>query len=377
MNILHVAPIDSKRISGIKENAVNLVKAQSAFDGTRVGLLISSDDWDPWQLPGIPTITKRELLRDWPRSSWIDSIAKRVLLPDLVVFHSAFIPFHARLAEELTKRGIPYIICPRGAMTREALAQKAWKKWLGRRLFFDQYVAGAAAIQFLRQREYERSGDWGRPVIFAGNGVWPPDESVCAHPGSRPDRVFLFLGRLDIHIKGLDTLIEACDRCQNVLRHQRVVVRLVGPDVRGSTEFLTKEIQNRSLGDVVELVEPVPPEKRSQLLAHADLLLQPSRTEGHPTAVIDALAHGLPVLISPETNVLAEVLAARAGWGVMVNPSELARELVRLSLVPGEVLAQAGQAARHYAVTHLSWDRVAAKTLEKYRQIVRVARRAA
>jgi len=377
MNILHVAPISRKKISGIRENTLSLVKAQSTFPGTRVGLLISSDESEEWQLDGIPIATKRALSARWPRIPWFDRIARTILPPDLVVFHDTFIPFHARLAAEFTSRGVPYVVCPRGGMTREALSYKAWKKWLGRRLFFDQFVAGAAAIQFLRQREYERSGDWGRPVIFAGNGVWPPDESICAHPGSRADRVFLFLGRLDIHIKGLDTLIEACDRCQNVLRHHRVTIRLVGPDVHGSTQSLATEIRKRSLGGVVELLEPVSPEKRSEFLARADLLVQPSRTEGHPTAVIEALAHGLPVLISPETNVLAEVLAARAGWGVTVNPCELARELLRLSLVPGEILAQAGRAARHYAVTHLSWERVAAKTLEKYRQIIRVARRAA
>lgn len=377
MNILHVAPIDSNKISGIRQNAVSLAKAQNLLEGTRAGLLISSDDPHPWQLPGIPTITKHTLTKGCPRSQWIERIAQAVFYPDLVVFHSTFIPFHAWLGEQLTLRGIPYIICPRGGMTREALGQRAWKKWLGRRLFFDQFVAGAAAIQFLRQRELERSGDWGRPVIIAGNGVWLPDENLCARPGTHQQRIFLFLGRLDIHIKGLDVLVEACQRCQSVLRHHGTVIRLVGPSFRGSGEWLEKEIRARGIGDIVQLFGAVGAEERSRVLAEADLLLQPSRTEGHPASVIEALAHGLPVLISPETNMLNEVLAARAGWGVSVHPSELARELVRLSLVRGEVLAEAGRAARRYAVTELSWERVAAKTAEKYRQILRVVRRAA
>ncbi len=377
MNILHVAPIDSNKISGIRQNAVSLVKAQNLLEGTRAGLLVSSDDPHSWQLPGIPTITKRILIKSVPRNRWIERIAQTVFYPDLVVFHSTFIPFHAWLGEQLTLRGIPYIICPRGGMTREALAQRAWKKWLGRRLFFDHFVAGAAAIQFLRQRELDRSGDWGRPVIIAGNGVWLPDENMCARPGTHRQRTFIFLGRLDIQIKGLDVLVEACQRCQNVLRHHGTTIRLVGPSFRGSGEWLEKEIRTRRIGDILQLAGPVGAEERSRVLADADLLLQPSRTEGHPASVIEALAHGLPVLISPETNVLNEVLAARAGWGVSVHPSELARELVRLSLVRGEVLAEAGRAARRYAVNELSWERVAAKTLEKYRQILRVIRRAA
>ena len=376
MNILHIAPIHSQKISGVRQSAINLAKAQSRIDGTRVGLLISSDDTEPWQADELSIITKHALLKK-RENSWVDRIARVMFLPDLVVFHSTFIPFHARVADELKARGIPYVICPHGGMTREALAYKPWKKWLGRRSFFDSLVAGCAAIQYLTQGEFERSGDWGRPVIIVGNGIWPPDEASLATPGSQPQRVFLFLGRLHIEHKGLDILLDAVTRCQAELRRNYVQVRIVGPDCRGSAAWLSQQIARRAIGDLVILKDPVQEEAKSGEFRSADLFLHISRTEGHPTAVLEALSYGLPVLITSQTNVLPEVLAAGAGWGVTCDSADVARELVRLSRAHPSLLAATGLAARHYAVTELHWNRVAAKTLEKYRQIIRVARRAA
>jgi len=377
MNILHVAPIDSNKISGIRQNAINLARAQSRIDGTHVGVLISSDDVEPWQADELCIITRHALLKKQREGSWVERIARAMFLPDLVVFHSTFVPFHAQIADELKARGIPYVICPRGGMTREALAYKPWKKWLGRRIFFDSLVANSAAIQYLTQGEFERSGDWGRPVIIAGNGIWPPDEASLATPGSQPQRVFLFLGRLHIEHKGLDILIDAVTRCQAELRRNHVQVRIVGPDYQGSAAWLRQQITRRAIGDLVILKGSVQGEAKSEEFRSADLFLHISRWEGHPAAVLEALSYAVPVLITPQTNVLPEVLAAGAGWGVTCDSADAARELVRLSLVRGEVLAEAGRAARQYAVRELSWERVAAKTAEKYRQILRVVRRAA
>lgn len=282
-------------------------------------------------------------------------------------------PLHGELARQARLRGIPYVICPRGGMTEEAIQYKPWKKWLGRKLFFDRLVSGAAAIHYLTQGELERSGDWGRPIIIAGNGVWPPDATDLATPGRAKLRTFLFLGRLHIEHKGLDLLLEAVDRCQRHLRRNQTRIRLVGPDCQGSRAWLAGQIQQRGLGDIVSLHGPVLGEEKTRTFASADVFLHPSRTEGHPLAVLEALAHGLPVLITPQTNVLHDVLDAHAGWGVSCDPADLARALVRLSELSPAALAAAGRAARQLAVEHFSWDHIARKTLAKYSRLVRVA----
>jgi len=376
MKILHVAPLSWKNPNGVTEAVTNLALAQSQFPHVQIGLLVSSVDPGPIpQLP-IPVLLRRNMVRLAGRSSVWECLKFQLFAPDLVVFHSTFVPFHARLAKEFRARCIPYIVCPRGGMTREALAYKAWKKRLGRRLFFDALVAGASAIQYLSQGEYERSGDWGRPVIIAGNGIWPPPEENLANPGGRDTREFLFLGRLQIGIKGLDVLLEAVARCQSALRQSRARVRIVGPGCAQSDVFLRDEVARHSLGDIVNVEGPVQGDAKARTYAAADVFLHPSRTEGHPTSVLEALSHGLPVVVTAQTNVLHQVLAAGAGWAATHDPGDLARTLVRLARAAPQTLAGAGRAARQLALQQFTWPQAAEKTLSKYARILRLARAA-
>ena len=376
MKILHVAPLSWKNPNGVTEAVTNLALAQSQFPQVQVGLLVSSVDPGPVpQLP-LPVLLRRDMVHLAGWSSIWECVRSRLFVPDLVVFHSTFVPFHAWLARELRRRFVPYIVCPHGGMTREALAHKAWKKRLGRRLFFDALVAGASAIQYLSQGEYERSGDWGRPVIIAGNGVWPPPEEKLATPGRRDTREFLFLGRLQIEIKGLDVLLEAAARCQRELRQSQTRVRIVGPSCAQSETYLRDEVARHSLGDIVRVEGPVRGDAKAQAYATADVFLHPSRTEGHPTSVLEALSYGVPVVVTVQTNVLHQVLAAGAGWAATHDPGDLARTLVRLARAAPQTLAAAGRAARQLALQHFTWPQAAQKTLSKYTQILRLARAA-
>ncbi|MGB9688304.1 glycosyltransferase [Thermogutta sp.] len=376
MKILHVAPLSWKNPNGVTEAVANLAVAQSQFPQVQIGLLVSSVDPGPIpQLP-IPVLLRRNMVRLAGESSVWECLKSRLFAPDLVVFHSTFVPFHARLAREFQNHSIPYLVCPHGGMTREAMAQKAWKKTLGRRLFFDAFVAGASAIQYLSQGEYERSGDWGRPVIIAGNGVWPPAEDKLATPGGRAMREFLFLGRLEIEIKGLDILLEAVTRCHSELQRNRARVKIVGPGCARSDVWLREEVARHFLGDVVHVEGPIQGDAKTRAYSAADVFLHPSRTEGHPTSVLEALSHGLPVVITPQTNVLHQVLAAGAGWAVTHDPGDLARTLVRLARVAPETLAAAGRAARQLALEQFTWQQAAEKTLSKYARILRLARAA-
>lgn len=374
MNLLHVAPLSWKSPNGVTDAVTGAALAQSRLPQTRVAILVSSRDPGPVPRLEVPVLCRQDIPWILRRRAVWETVEKRIFHPDLVVFHSTFVPFHAEIAGELRARGIPYVICPHGGMTQEALRHKSLKKWLGRQIFFDGFVAGAAAIQYLTQGEFEHSGDWSRPVIISGNGVFPPSDSQLARPGTRRERVFLFLGRLHVQHKGLDVLLEAVARCQAELRQRRATVRIVGPDCDGSANELMAEIAERALADLVSVEGPVWGEAKSREFAGADVFLHPSRTEGHPTAVLEALAHGLPVVLTPETNVLHEVMAAGAGWGVSCDAEDLAKALVRLATVDSAILARAGQAARKLALERYTWDHVAEKTLGKYRRLFVSAR---
>ncbi|GAB4135333.1 glycosyltransferase [Thermopirellula anaerolimosa] len=372
MIILHAAPVTWRHPNGVTHAVQNLATAQNDVPGCRAGLWITSRDVGTLPPLNFPVFTPGD-------SAGIrapDRLPDTFRRPDLVVFHSTFVPLHATAAAHLRELGVPYLLCPHGGMAAEALRQKSWKKRLGRLWFFDRLVRGAAAIQYLSHGEWENSGDWGRPVIIAGNGVHPPTDDAIATPGRRSGRRFLFLGRLHIAHKGLDILLEACRKVKEPLLRRGVEVVIVGPDVGGSRRRIEERIRELDLGALVHVRDAAVGDEKRAWFQSADLFLHPSRTEGHPTAVLEAMSFGLPVLVTPGTNVADEVVTEGAGWETSCDPSELARDLRILAELPGTALARAGFAARNWVLRELTWNRVAARTVNKYQRVLQLARAA-
>lgn len=375
MIILHAAPVTWRYPNGVTLAVQCAVAAQNALPGCRAGLLMTSRDagvLPPLDFPVFPVGERF----GGSRGRQPGDLPEPFRRPDLVVFHSTFVPAHAALAAHWRALGVPYLVCPHGGMTAEALRQKAWKKRLGRLWFFDELIRHAAAIQYLSHGEWQKSGDWGRPVILAGNGVPPPAEDEPARPGLRPTRRFLFLGRLHVEHKGLDVLLEACGKAREPLLRRNLEVVIVGPDVNGSRRLLENRIRALGLETLVRLADAAVGDQKRDWFRSADLFVHPSRTEGHPTAVLEAMSYGLPVLVTPGTNVAEEVVAAGAGWETFCDANELARDLRNLAELPGPVLAQAGRAARSWVLRELTWDRVAARTVSKYQRVLQLARAA-
>ena len=118
---------------------------------------------------------------------------------------------------------------------------------------------------------------------------------------------------------------------------------------------LTSLLEELGLGDRVHLVGQV--SEPLGLLAEADLFVMSSRQEGLGTAVLDAMARGIPVA-STDAGGLPEMLAG--GAGVLVpagNPSALADAVERLAGSPAlrqEIGARARAVARRFSARRMA-----------------------
>ena len=63
---------------------------------------------------------------------------------------------------------------------------------------------------------------------------------------------------------------------------------------------------------VLKLCGPIAGADKKKVLKDADLFLHTSRSEGHPMGVLEALAYGIPCLLTPGTNMASEVAASGA-----------------------------------------------------------------
>jgi glycosyltransferase involved in cell wall biosynthesis len=108
-------------------------------------------------------------------------------------------------------------------------------------------------------------------------------------------------------------------------------------------------------------------QEKLAVLQGAALLALPSFQENFGLVVMEALACGVPVLVSEHVNLADEVRAARAGWVVRLDPVALQQGLAE-ALRQGEERPRRGAAGRALA-NRFSWPSVATELIDLYRQI--------
>lgn len=109
-------------------------------------------------------------------------------------------------------------------------------------------------------------------------------------------------------------------------------------------------------------------DNKAAALRHASLLALPSYHENFGLCVLEALACGVPVLVSPQVNLALEVKAAGAGWVAAIDKSSLEVSLAD-ALTSEEERLRRGESGRLLAKRY-SWPVVAGMLSDAYRQVL-------
>jgi glycosyltransferase involved in cell wall biosynthesis len=135
---------------------------------------------------------------------------------------------------------------------------------------------------------------------------------ICSPPHERGDRdIVLYLGRL-VKDKGVAYLIEAMHQCPD----QHLVVVGDGPE-RSRLENAARVTAN------VEFVGRIDRDRLSAYLRRAKILVLPSlRNEGMPNAIMEAMAHGVPVVAARGGGVRDLVKDGETGY--LTDPGDAA-----------------------------------------------------
>jgi glycosyltransferase involved in cell wall biosynthesis len=161
-----------------------------------------------------------------------------------------------------------------------------------------------------------------------------------AELGIRSDEfLILSMGRLH-HKKGLDLLPNAI----SPLRALPWRLVIVGDDEDGTRERLVCAIRSGGVSDRICLIGAVSPRTISRIYSAADLFVLPSRHENFGNVVVEAMACGTPVMITPEVGLSEEVSRAGAGYVVRRDAQEWSGMLKRAISQPSELAAARKQA---------------------------------
>lgn len=176
----------------------------------------------------------------------------------------------------------------------------------------------------------------------------------------------LFVGRL-VGEKGVQILLEAFARLLQLYPQAKLVIAGDGP-YADSLKALTAEL---GIGDSTEFAGFVSEKVRNQLLARSNAAVFPSLYEPFGIVALEAMAAGVPVIVS-RTGGLAEVVEDGV-TGLSFNPGDvedLLRCLVLLFQNP-EMAAELSRRGQKRVNEHYTWESVARQTLELYGEIIR------
>jgi len=141
--------------------------------------------------------------------------------------------------------------------------------------------------------------------------VCPPGERVAlrARHGLRPDRRYLLMAGVVNHAKGSQEFYEAFRRLAGTHPDLAAIWVGEGPDRLP----LTQRARADGLGDRLTITGRVPRATVLEYMRAADVMLFPSRAEGLPNVVMEAMASGLPVVATDVGGVREIVLDGRTG----------------------------------------------------------------
>jgi glycosyltransferase involved in cell wall biosynthesis len=313
----------------------------------------------------------------WPLNRWL---ARHTGDYDLVHVHALFSYPSVRAACWAERRGVPCIVRPLGVLNRWGMERRRpWLKRLSFRLIERRLLTRASRIHYTsddERREAMRLGVPGDRAVVLPMGI---DLTPFTTPsGSRwlreraphlADRtIVLFLSRLDPK-KGLDLLLRAFARVGTGA--PRMALLIAGAGEPRFEAAMRREAAELGIERDVFWVGFLHGEDKVAALGAADIFVLPSHSENFGIVVVEAMAAGVPVVISDRVGIHREVEAAGAGVVVRCEVAVIADAIRQLG-DDATARKTAGERGRRLAEQRFSADAMISGTLEMYREILAV-----
>jgi glycosyltransferase involved in cell wall biosynthesis len=269
--------------------------------------------------------------------------------------------------------GARLVISPRGMLSDWSWRHRRWRKWLAARLVhpgaFTQahgwHATSAAEADDIRRRGFSQ------PVCVAPNGVEAPsaEELTRAHevwmrlcPAIAMRPVAVFYSRF--HRK--KRLLELIDLWIDIAPREWLLL-VAGIPQEYTVESLTAYVQRHSAQERIAVFDG---SNRPPPYAVASLFLLPSHSESFGMVIAEAMAWGVPVLVTDSTP-WTELAEQNAGWCVpWENYGPALRQAIAEST---DRLEQRGARARDWVLARYSWEQTARPLVEFYDRLANTA----
>jgi glycosyltransferase involved in cell wall biosynthesis len=222
--------------------------------------------------------------------------------------------------------GVPYFLFVHGALDpwfKNRYPGKHAKKALYWRLLEHRTLRDARAVFYTCEEERGLARTSFTPYqateAIVGLGIEEPpgnpalqrEAFLSANPHLRDKRILLFLGRLHPK-KGCDLLIEAFSRVCH--RDENLHLVVAGPDESGTEAGLRELADSLGVQDRITWIGMLNGDAKWGAYRAADAFALTSHSENFGIVIAEALACGLPVLITDKVNIWREIEGSGAGF---------------------------------------------------------------
>jgi glycosyltransferase involved in cell wall biosynthesis len=387
VKILHVIPSVSPALGGPTQVILNLVKAlrecgidaeiattnDNGSDLLDVPLYqrIEYENVPIWFLPRFSPPLK-EFIFSPALTQWL---WQHIQDYDLLHNHYLFSYASSCAGVFARQQNVPYLVRTIGQLTPWALAQSRLKKQIYTFLLERHNLNRAAAIHCTSAGEAEDVRKFGiqTPTITLPLGVNKPINLLEAKqklhdfyniPTNKT--VVLFLSRLHPK-KRPDLLIQSLHELISQSYNFHLII--AGSGDSNYISYLTNLVEFLDLTNCTSFAGFVAGKDKDLLLQGSDIFVLPSFSENFGVAVAEAMAAGLPVIVTPGVQIAPEIAQANAGLVIPGEVDTVADAIAQL-LTSSNLRHQLGENGRQLVARRYSWDTIAQSLANVYTSII-------
>lgn len=386
MKILHVIPSVSPKRGG-PSFAVRAMAEIAVHQGFQVDIVTTDDDGSGHLdvALGKPLIENGVCYRyfrrqtdfytaSWPLTKWL---AKNVSNYDLVHIHALFSYSMLPAAYFARRANVPYIIRPLGTLNRWGIAnRRAFLKQISLLLIEKPLLFRAARLHFTSMQERIEAAEAGLDLPFKilplginlqiFSDLPEPHTFYAQYPQLHGKKILLFLSRIDLK-KGLELLLAATAL---ITQTRNDFVLFIAGD---GEEDYKAQLKQRSFELKIDdniiwggFLSGIP---KLAAMAAADIFVLPSYSENFGIAVVEAMAAGLPVIISDQVGIHNEIDTAKAGIVTKCDSDILSSSIQQL-LNNNQLCQEMGQNGQRLAQEQFSLEAMSDGLIQLYRQVI-------
>jgi glycosyltransferase involved in cell wall biosynthesis len=340
MRVLHVAPSIARSYGGPSQSlaayahAARMAGAEvtvaapacSSEDAAALAQFVPTSSLHFFRSYGSGAFTTSPRLVRW--------VSRSASAFDVVHVHGLLNPVSSLALRAAHQAGAPTIIRPFGTLSRYTFEHR---RGTLKRAYFGvlerENLRSAAALHFTTAAERDEAA-WhdidfsGRSYVIPPPYVTTPHEAALA-PAERNEPVVLFLSRLN-PVKNLEALIAAWPQVRAHVPRARLVIAGTG-DAEYSSR-LRDQVEHLDVGDTVRFAGFVSGRDKAVLISSASVFVLPSQHENFGIAVLEALAAGVPVVVSDRVQLAPFITANELGFVTSSESEDVSDALVRALL---------------------------------------------